>query len=314
MAGESRTAVIAALAGNGALAILKGVAAAATGSAAMLAETFHSLADTGNQVLLGLGLRLAARPPDDRHPFGHGKDVYFWAFVVSVMLFTLGGAVSLREAVERGLHPEAGRASLAWAWGVLAAAFLFESGSLAVAVRSLRRVLGGRSVGEYLFETRDPTLLTVVLEDSAALASILLAAGGLGLAVLTGDGRWDAAASGLIGLLLLGVAVLLAYETHSLLIGEAAPARAEARLRAALEGDAAVRRVVTLDTLHLGPDAVLVAARVAFREELTTPAIEAVVRRLEAAAREAVHGRSRPRLVLIEPAGAPPARRRDTAA
>jgi cation diffusion facilitator family transporter len=160
--GESRTAVLAALLGNAALAALKGVAAAFTGSAAMLAETFHSLADTGNEALLFLGMRLAARPPDERHPFGHGKDVYFWAFVVSVMLFTLGAGFSIWEAVRHYLHPVS-RTESAWAYGVLAGGFVFESASLLFAVRGIRAAMGDQSFGEYWRDARDPTLPTVLL-------------------------------------------------------------------------------------------------------------------------------------------------------
>src|SRR5690348_12750758 len=161
---ESKVAVLAALLGNAALALLKGVTAVLTGSAAMLAETLHSIADTGNEVLLFLGMRIARRPPDEMHPFGHGKNVFFWAFVVSVMLFTLGGALSIWEAVRKMLHGGSPVDS-GWPFVVLGAAFVFESLSLAVAVRSLRRVQGDKSLYEFWHETRDPTLLTVLFED-----------------------------------------------------------------------------------------------------------------------------------------------------
>ena len=165
---ESKIAVVAALVGNGALTLLKGISAAATGSAAMLAETFHSAADTGNEALLLLGMRAARRPPDEQHPFGHGKNVYFWAFVVSVVLFAIGGAFSVWEGVRKLLHGDEHAVS-AWAYAILASAFVFEAISLSVAVRSLRRVQAGRSLREFWHETRDPTLLTVLLEDTAAL-------------------------------------------------------------------------------------------------------------------------------------------------
>src|SRR5215510_3114012 len=241
MAAESRTAVLAALAGNGALTLLKGTAALFTGSAAMLAETFHSLADTGNQVLLAVGLRQAERPPDAQRPFGYGKSVYFWAFVVALMLFSLGGAFSIWEGVRHFLHPVE-RRSFAWAYAVLAGAFVFECGSLVVALRSLGHVRNGRSIRRYFRESRDPTLPTVLLEDSAALGSIVIAAAGIGLTHATANPLWDAAASTAIGVILIAVAVFLARETPSLLLGETAPARVESAIRGVVEADPAVDR------------------------------------------------------------------------
>src|SRR5262245_13266282 len=191
---ESKVAVVAALLGNAALVVLKAVSAAVTGSAAMLAETLHSIADTGNELLLLLGMRAAEQPPDEAHPFGHGKDVYFWGFVVSVMLFTVGGAFSLWEGGRKLFHAGA-HVSSVWAYVILAGAFVFESASLTVAVRSLRRVQAGRSLREFWRETRDPTLLTVLLEDSAALVAVAVATGGLALAEVTGRPWWDAVAS-----------------------------------------------------------------------------------------------------------------------
>src|SRR6266850_64501 len=271
MASESKTAVVAALSGNAALALLKGATAAMTGSAAMLAETFHSLADTGNQILLFVGMRLSQRPPDRAHPFGYGMNTYFWAFVVSAMLFTLAGA------------------------------FVFEAMSLGVALHSVHTERRGQPLLRFLREARDPTLPTVLLEDSAAMLSIVVAAAGLALAQLTGEPRWDAAASATIGLILIAVATFLAYENYSLLLGEPATAEQEAEIRTRLAADPAVRDVVSLHTMHLGPNAVLVSARVWFRPELTARQIEEAVLRLEDAARAALPG-TRRRMILIEPA------------
>src|SRR5262249_18806087 len=154
---------IAAFIGNASLLVLKGAAAFFSGSAAMLAETFHSAADTGNQILLFLGMRLARKPPDRRHPFGHAQNIYFWAFGVSLLLFTLGGAVSIREAVWKIRHPEPPEAgNTLWAYGVLAGAFVFESTSFTIATRALARAKGEMSWLEYLRESRDPTIATVV--------------------------------------------------------------------------------------------------------------------------------------------------------
>jgi cation diffusion facilitator family transporter len=302
---ESRTAVLAALLGNGSLAVLKGVTAAATGSAAMLAETFHSVADTGNQALLFLGMRLARQGPDRDHPFGHGKNVYFWAFVVSMMLFTLGGALSIREAVLKLREPGAYESS-PWAYAVLGAGFVFDGFALAVAAHGVRRVKGRRSLRRFWRENRDPTLITVVLEDSAALVSLVVAAIGLGLAQMTGQSVWDALASGVIGVLLLGVATALAIENHSLLIGEAAPRGIETRIRRAVEAEAVVASVVALRTMHVGPREVLVVLHVQLRDDCGVAEGVARVRRRVESALEPEVDRS---FIAIEPVPADRARR-----
>jgi cation diffusion facilitator family transporter len=301
MAEESRTAVVAALLGNAALAVLKGIGAAVTGSAAMLAETFHSIADTGNQVLLMLGMHLADRPPDRAHPFGHGRNVYFWAFVVSVMLFTLGGAFSIWEGVHKFVNPGERRLSLGWTYGVLLGAFVFESTSLAIAMRSLHRTKGDTRLRDYWRENRDPTLPTVLLEDSGALLSLVIAAAGIGVAHATGRLVWDAIASGLIGLVLISVAVVLAFQNYSLLIGEAAPISVEEEIRRVAEQDDAVEAVTGLHTMHIGPESILVVLEVGFRRDLAVPRIEAAVQRLEERVAQALGGATNARLVVVEP-------------
>jgi cation diffusion facilitator family transporter len=297
---ESKVAVLAALLGNAALALLKGVTAALTGSAAMLAETLHSVADTGNEILLFLGMRVARHPPDERHPFGYGKNVFFWAFVVSVMLFTLGGALSLWEAVRKMVH---GGQQLApgWAYGVLAGAFVFESISLGVAMRSLRRVQGDRSLREFWHETRDPTLLTVLLEDGAALVSLVVAAAGLLVAQLTGHPIWDAVASAVIGAIILAVALLLARENHSLLIGERAEDDVERALRDAVLGDPTVVALERLRTMHIGPAEIIALLRVRLRDELTGPEVTNTLQRLHGRIDRALAHDVRARFVVIEP-------------
>jgi cation diffusion facilitator family transporter len=309
---ESKTAVMAALFGNVALAVMKGVAAASTGSAAMLAETFHSVADTGNQVLLFLGMRLSERPPDRIHGFGHGKDVYFWAFVVSVMLFSLGGAFSIWEGVHKLLGGGEHGGSGWWSYTVLAAGFVFESISLCVALRALGKAKGKKSLRGYWRDNRDPTLPTVVLEDTAALVSLGAAATGICLSQVTGSLVWDAGASAVIGLLLVGVAVVLALENYSLLIGEAAPAAVEAKIRKLVRDDEDVVDVIDLRTMHMGPEDILVALGVKFRP-LTTAQIEAAVIRLQSAVRKALEGATNGRLIFIEPTR-PGANRGDRAA
>ena len=298
---ESKRAVMAALVGNGALALLKGVAAAATGSAAMLAETFHSLADTGNQVLLFLGMRLSTRPPDRTHPFGYGKDIYFWSFVVAIMLFTLGGAFSIWEGVRKLLHASGGHVALVWAYAVLAGAFAFEATSLAVAVHALGQAMAERSLGEYWRDNRDTTILTVVLEDSAALLSLGIAASGLWLSHHTGSGVWDALASGAIGLILIVVAILIAVENHSLLIGERAPEGVERLVRALVTEDPEVVHLGDLRTMHIGPDDILIALGVQFRHGPGAPPVEVSIERLQGTIENALGGSTNARLIVIEP-------------
>jgi cation diffusion facilitator family transporter len=297
---ESRTAVVAALLGNLALAVLKGLSAAVTGSAAMLAETFHSIADTGNQVLLLVGMRLGRQPPDTVHPFGYSKNIYFWAFVVSAMLFTVGGAFSIWEGVHK-LRAPSEQTPSGWAFLVLAGAFVFESLSLAVATRALRRAQGEASLREFWTESRDPTLTTVVLEDSSALLSIVLAAAGLGLSQWTGHPRWDALASMAIGLVLIAVAVVLAAENYSLLLGEAAPRHVLSRITAAAAADPAVARVMGLRTMHLGPTSLLVVLQVDFRDELSASDVEAAAERLRNTVAAVVGEAGKRRLIVIEP-------------
>jgi cation diffusion facilitator family transporter len=295
---------VAALLGNGALVVLKGIAAAATGSSAMVAETFHSVADTGNQALLLLGQRSSRRPPDETHPFGYGRSVYFWSFVVSVMLFTVGGAAAIGEAVRTFLHPHQ-HESFAWAYAVLAGAFVFEGISFAVAFRTMRRVQGPHPFPKFWRDSRDPTLLTVLLEDSAALASVVIAGVGIALGQATGDPRWDGAASAVIGLILLTVAVLLAFETYSLLLGETASPDVQARLRRVVASDLAVARLASLHTMHLGPDALLVVVGVQFRDELTAAEVAAAVSRIQERIRAVLDDRTTTRMIVIEPTPAP---------
>ena len=304
---ESKTAVTAALLGNAALALLKGTSAVFTGSAAMLAETFHSIADTGNQTLLFLGMRLARRPPDEIHPFGHGKDVYFWSFVVSMMLFTLGGAFSIWEAVRHYLHPVEKTPAL-WAYGVLAGSFVFESISLGVAVHNLKRNAGSRSLRQYWRDSRDPTLVTVLMEDSAALVALLVAAAGLWLTQTTGDGIWDAAASGVIGLLLIAVAIVLAVESHSLLIGERAPAWVERAIRSVVGSEPRVTRLAELHTMHLGPRAILIVLSVTFASHLTAGEVGEAVAQLQRRLGERLGDLTTERLIVIEPTRVPAVR------
>jgi cation diffusion facilitator family transporter len=257
-------------------------------------------------------MHLAKRPPDEHHPFGHGRDIYFWAFVVSVMLFTVGGAFSIWEGIHRLSAPGHGR-SATWAFGVLAGGVVFEGGSLLVALRTLDKERGGRPLAEFWRDNRDPTLLTVLLEDTAALVSLMVAAIGLSLTLITANTTWDASASVVIGLLLLTVAVILAVENYSLLLGEAAPPRVQKEIRRIVASDPAARGLRALRTMALGPSELLVVLEVVFARDLDTPDLEAAVQRLEQGIVEALGGGTRRTLVVIEPA-APKKRERRRAA
>jgi cation diffusion facilitator family transporter len=304
MADGSRTAVYAALAGNAAIAVLKGVVAVLTGSSAMLAEMFHSIADTGNQGLLLLGMRLSKRAPDQEHPFGHGMNAYFWGLVVSMMLFTVGGGFSIWEAVRTFLHGEHSGEDFSWAYAVLAGSAVFEGASFVFAVRSVRRQMDpGESFGKFWRDSRDPALMTVLLEDGAALMSLGFAAAGLVLTQVTRNVLWDGVASAAIGIVLLAVAVALAYENHSMLIGQSAPRDVEQRVRGIVnQHGATVERLIFLHTMQLGPHAILLALGARFSRHLTAPEIERAVEGLHHAIDEGLGSDTTPRLILIEPA------------
>ena len=301
VAAESNRAVIAAFLSNLALTIVKAIVAVMTGSTALLAETMHSIADMGNEALLFLGMRLAERPPDERHPLGHGRDMYFWAFVVSALLFSVGGCLAIWEAVESFLRP-APHSGYMVGYAVLVIAFVFESASLAVGLRSFILQKGRRRLRDYIRDLRDPTVLVVVLEDTAALISILIAGAGLGLAEWTGNVVWDGVASVLIGLLLIAVAGFLAYDNYSLLLGETASPEATALIRGVVAREKTALALTGLRTLHIGPYALFVALRVRFREDMRTRDLEAAVTRLKSDVAEVLDGKTRPQLVVVEPA------------
>ncbi len=279
-------AVIAAFAANLGIAVIKFVAFLLTGSASMLAESVHSVADTGNQVLLFVGRGRSIRPPSDEHPFGFGRERYFYGFVVSVMLFTVGAAFSVYDGVHKILNPEAVR-SPAIAFGVLALSAVLEAFSLRTGIREANQVRGDRNWGTFIRRSKAPELPVVLLEDTAALIGLAFAFAGVGLSVLTGDGRWDGGGSLGIGLLLATAAAILAVEMKSLLIGESASPDMQQMIVAALEDGPEVVQVIHLRTVHMSPDAVLVAAKIAVPEtnaaKQITAGIDAAERRVRAA-------------------------------
>ena len=283
MAG-SRSAVVAALLGNTAIAIAKFTAALITGSAGMLAEAFHSVADTGNQLLLLRGLAVSRRGRSVQHPFGRGKEVYFWSFMVAVMLFVGGGVLAVQRGVDALRHPHEVTNFVA-SFAVLGIAIIVESLSLRVARREFDRERGSRRLWRSLRSTKDASVLVVLLEDSAAITGLLIAGAGLLLTIITDTAIWDGVASILIGALLGLVAVLLASETKELLVGEAATRADRSAIRAAVLSVGAVEAVGRLLTMHLGPEDVLVNVEVDLQNGLSGEDATAVVRRIEDAIR-----------------------------
>lgn len=273
MTGDSRFAIYAAAAGNLAIAVSKLAAFMFTGSSAMLTEAVHSLVDTGNQGLLLLGLRRAAKPPDEGHPFGHGMELYFWGFVVALMIFALGGAFSIYEGFLKIMNPEP--LTKPWiSFMVLGVAIGFESASFAVALRESRRRNPGARVLSAVRNSKDPSLFSVLLEDCAALIGLTMALAGVGAAVVL-DLPWaDGAASVGIGLLLVSVAAFMANETRSLLTGEAALPSVVADIRRILSADPRVVEVIEVLSLHLGPQEILVGVTINFDDDLPGGEIE----------------------------------------
>ena len=290
-------AIIAALAANLGIAVSKFVAFAFTGSASMAAEGVHSLADSGNQVLLLVGGRRSSRVPDEEHPFGYGRTRYVYAFVVSIVLFSVGGLFAVYEGVHKILHPDE-LTSPAWAIGVLLVAIVLESVSLRTAVGESNHLRGGRPWFSFVRHAKSPELPVVLLEDTGALVGLVLALVGVSLATLTDNGRWDGLGSLSIGLLLIAIAIFLAIEMTSLLIGEAALPDEVAAIRAALEGTPEVNRVIHLRTLHLGPDEILVGAKIAVSHDDTAAAVARAIDAAEARVRAAVPTATR---IYLEP-------------
>ena len=282
MASGSKKVIYAALAGNGLIAITKFGAAALTGSSAMLSEGIHSLVDTGNQMLLLYGLRRAQQPADNLFPFGHGKEIYFWSFVVAILIFAVGAGVSIYEGVRHLLHPQTISDPLI-NYVVLGFAMVFEGAAWSLALKEFRKQKGRLGYLEAVQRGKDPTLFVVLFEDSAAMLGLLVAAAGIGLAQVTGIAYFDGAASIVIGLILGVTAIWLAYETKGLLIGESANARVVEDIRALAVAETEVKQVNEVLTMHMGPNYVLLNLSVKFRDQATAVEIEAAVARMETA-------------------------------
>ena len=277
---ESRKAIYASIAGDLAVAVTKFVAAAVTNSSAMLSEGIHSVVDAANAGLLLFGIRQSQRPPDRLHPFGHGQELYFWTLIVAIVIFGLGGGLSVYEGVMHTLHPEPLEDPF-WSYVVLGAAAVFQGGASTVAFRQARRVVGKRRFFEVARQSKDPTLFAVVLEDAAGLGGLLVAFLGILLGHLLHEPRIDGVASIVIGLLLAAVAVFLIRESRLLLLGESAdPELIEGVCRIA-EADRAVRKVWPPMTMQLGPRSVLLNLEVHFHAGLTGVELTEAIDRIE---------------------------------
>ncbi len=298
-------AVVAALLANVGIAVLKFLAWALTGASSMLAEAIHSVADSGNQVLLLVGRSRARRAASPEHPFGYGRERYVYAFLVSVVLFSVGGLFALYEAYHKFQEMRAGHPDQLlesqWWWvplAVLGGALFLEGASFRTAVVESAPQRGNAPWVTFVRGTKSPELPVVLLEDSAALLGLTFALLGVGLSKLTGNGYYDMAGSAAIGLLLVAVAVVLAVETKSLLLGEAALPEVEKRIREALEATPGVERVIHLRTLHLGPDELLVAAKTGVPRDATAADVAEGIDAAERAIRSA---EPTARLIYIEP-------------
>jgi cation diffusion facilitator family transporter len=268
MAGGSQSVVVKALVANIGIAVAKFVAAAISRSASMLAEAVHSLADSGNQVFLLLGMRRAVRQEDAIHEFGYAAERYFWSFIVAVSLFTIGATFSMYEGIHKILHPHGEMGSATVAYVVLGVSIGLELFSLNAAVQEFRHIKAGRSLRQTIAEARDAVIIVVLFEDLAALVGLLAALGGVLLSHLTGDGVWDGVGSIVVGVTLFGVAYFLARKTKQLLIGQSVAPAHRTRMIEIVEQSPGVKKLVHLRTMHLGPEEVLVGMKIVVDDRL----------------------------------------------
>ncbi|SLN35109.1 cation diffusion facilitator family transporter [Oceanibacterium hippocampi] len=282
MAGHSSKKVIyAALIGNGLIAIMKFAAAAFTGSAAMMSEGIHSVVDTGNQMLLLHGMKRASKPADSRHPFGYGMELYFWTFVVAILVFAVGAGVAAYEGVNKLLNPHP-IANAYVNYLVLGAAMLFEGAAWYVAFVAFRKEQGDRGLLEAVRRSKDPTIFTVLFEDTAAMLGLMVAFAGVAAGEYLGIVEADAIASLVIAAILAMTAILLAYESKGLLIGEATHPEVLEEIRRVVLAEPEILKANELLTMHLGPQDVLLNISIGFSPDLSAEQVEAAVSRLEA--------------------------------
>ena len=280
MAGSSRKVIFAALIGNAAIAVTKFVASAITSSSAMFSEGIHSLVDTGNQVLLLFGLRQAKKPADKRYPFGHGKEVYFWSFVVAILIFAVGSGLSIVKGMEHIKHPTEITSPLI-NYIVLGLAILIEGVVFYVALKEFNKTKGNSGYLEAIRRGKDPGMFVVLLEDAAALLGLMVAMLGIAISQLTGNYVFDGIASVGIGIILALIAALLAYETKGLLIGESASDEVVQGIREMVAGFIGVERVNEVLTMHMGPEYILVNLSVEFNDAIRTEQMESVIAHID---------------------------------
>ncbi|MEV0374166.1 cation diffusion facilitator family transporter [Streptomyces sp. NPDC050636] len=290
-------AIVAALGANLAIAAAKFVAFAFSGSSSMLAEGVHSVADSGNQGLLLLGGKKAKRAATEEHPFGYGRERYIYGFLVSIVLFTIGGVFALYEGYEK-IHDPHELDNWFWPVGVLVFAIIAESFSFRMAIKESNELRGKQTWAQFVRRAKAPELPVVLLEDFGALVGLVLALGGVGLTLATGNGVWDGIGTMCIGALLVLIALVLAAETKSLLLGEAAGPEQVAKIRAAVIEGEGVTALIHMRTLHLGPEELLVAAKIAVRQDATATQVADAINAAEARIREAV---PIARVIYLEP-------------
>jgi len=288
MASGSTKAILAAFFANLGIAIAKFVGYAFTSSSSMLAEAIHSVADTSNQALLLLGSRRATRDATPDHPFGFGRERYFWSFIVALVLFTLGGLFAIYEGVHKLGEASHEVSNVQWAIGILLFGILLEGYSFHTAVRASRAIKGQASWWEFIRHSRTPELPVVLLEDFGALMGLALALLGVSIAAITGDSRWDAYGTISIGVLLVVIAAVLVFEMKSLLIGESALGSMRKTIVRAIEETPDVNRLLHMRTQHIGPDELLVAAKIQLKPGLDTARVAGAINKTENRIREAV--------------------------
>ena len=286
MASSSKKVIYAALIGNGLIAVTKFIAATITGSSAMLSEGIHSVVDTSNQVLLLYGLKRSQKPADDQFPFGYGREVYFWSFVVAIMIFAIGAGISIYEGIHRLMDPHPLQ-NVIVNYIVLILAMVFEGGAWYFAFKEFKKTKGRRSYLEAIRQAKNPSIFVVLFEDSAAMLGLLVAFFGILLGQITGNLYFDGLASVVIGLLLAGTALWLAYEIKGLLVGESAlPQVVEGIRRLANQHDE-IGHVNEVLTMHMGPEDILVNISVDFKDKIPAETVEKIVQQLDAEIKKA---------------------------
>lgn len=281
-ANQSKKVIYAALLGNSMIAVSKFVAASVTGSSAMLSEGVHSVVDSGNQLLLLWGLRVSNKKPDEKHPFGYGMELYFWTFVVAILIFAIGSGISFYEGIKHLKNPEP-LTSPIWNYGVLIFGMIFEGWALSVAFKEFNKERGSTPLFRAIRHSKDPTVFTVLFEDSAAMLGLLIAFIGVAASDIFGLHYMDGVASIGIGVILATVAIFLAIESKGLLIGEGADPDTVASIRACIEKDPRVYSVNELLTMHLSPRDILVNASIDFIDNLTAEDVESTISKFEKA-------------------------------